>query len=97
MHSFTSHGFQFHYNSDYSGYIHITDIFGQEDAVPMAEVISRAVREVYRNPAFMGAYRDFVATAAVNEGISRLEQMETDEILDNGWLRSILVEMKGDK
>lgn len=93
MHSAEHHGFQFHYNADYSGLIQVTDIFGYTSVYTFAEVKIMALRNNFRNPAFIGAYRDFVATAVINEGISRLEQMETEEVLANPWLRSVLTEM----
>lgn len=93
MHSAQHHGFTFHYNGDYSGLIHVTDIFDHETVATFAEIKILALRNNFRNPAFSGAYRDFVAAAVIHEGICRLEQMETEKALANPWLRTLLTEM----
>jgi hypothetical protein len=93
MHSSQHHGFQFHYNGDYSGLIYVTDIFDHETQFTFGQIRTMALMDHFRNPAFSGAYRDFVAQAAVNEAISRLEQMATEEALANPWLRNILMEI----
>ena len=93
MHSSQHHGFTFHYNGDFSGLIHVTDIFDHETQFTFGQIKTMAIMDNFRNPAFSGAYRDFVAAAVVHEGICRLEQMETEEALANPWLRNVLMDM----
>lgn len=92
MHSTERNGFQFLYNGDYSGEIRIIDESGIEARKPFEDLVITALHDVPGLP-HVQAIRSFVAEAAVNEAISRLEQMDTEEILSNPWLRIILSEM----
>lgn len=92
MHSSEYNGFTFLYNGDYSGEIRIIDEAGIEARKPFEDLVITALHDV-PGLAHVQAIRTFVAFAAVHEAISRLEQMDPDDILANPWLRAILGEM----
>ena len=92
MHSDEYNGIQFHYNGDYSGDIKITLEDGTELTKTLQELAVTALYDNLELP-FTQAARTLVAFAAVREGISRLEQMEPDEILANPWLTTVLGEI----
>lgn len=92
MHSSEHNGHWFNYNSDYSGDIHITDSDGSEQSTSFRMIMFGALSGAPMTP-FKQALMDFVAQAMINTGISRLEQMETDEVLSNQWLISILTDI----
>lgn len=92
MHSSEHHGHEFFYNGDYSGEIVVFIDDGPEIRKTFQELATTALFDSPSLPYTLAA-RGFVAEAAVNEGISRLEQMDTEEILSNPWLRIILGEM----
>jgi hypothetical protein len=83
MHHFESNGFQFNYNSDYSGEVHIIDDRGIEYTREFEDLINIAVGYVGRGTAQLKAVRDFVAEAVRISTISRLEQETTDGLLAN--------------
>lgn len=91
MHSSGYDGYWFNYNGDYSGPIHITDADNETVFLTFREIV--AISFSTTSHPFREAYRGFVAEAAINEGISRLEQMETEAVLENPWLSDILTEM----
>lgn len=93
MHGSTHYGYDFAYNGDYSGEIRI---FPEDDGPEFEKTFQElATTALFDSPAlaFTMAARGFVAEAAVHEAISRLEQMDTEEILANSWLRVLLGEM----
>jgi hypothetical protein len=92
MHSTERNGYDFFYNGDYSGSIKVINENGDEFKKSFQELAVTALYDRLDLP-FTQAARGFVAEAAVNEGISRLEQMGTDEILANPWLKSLLDDM----
>lgn len=92
MHSATHHCHNFLYNGDYSGDIRIILDDGPEISKTFQEVATTALFDSPSLP-YTQAAREFVAFAAVNEAISRLEQMGVEEILANPWLKTILDEM----
>lgn len=92
MHSSTYNGYDFLYNGDYSGDIKVINEDGTEFYKTFRELTITALYDRLDLP-FTQAARTFVGFAAVNEGISRLEQMEPDQILENPWLKDLLLDM----
>lgn len=82
MHHFESNGFQFNYNSDYSGEIHITDDRGHEFTREFHELVNVAADPSGgRSQPNVKAVRDFVAQAVRMATICWAEQASTDELL----------------
>lgn len=92
MHSAQHSGFNFLYNGDYSGDIRVAFQDGPEIRKSLKELTTTALYDNLEEP-YTQAAREFVAFAAVHEAISRLEQMEPDEILANPWLKTVLDEI----
>ena len=92
MHHDEYHGHGFNYNGDYSGDIHIELPEGIEIRKSFKELTVTALYDNLDEP-YTQAARTFVAFAAYREAISRLEQMEPDDLLDIPWLRDILDNM----
>ncbi len=83
MHHFESNGFGFNYNGDYSGDIHIEDANGHTQTREFSDLITIAVRGVGFEDSKRNAIRDFVGEAVRMATISSVEQMSTDELLDD--------------
>lgn len=92
MHASTHNDYDFYYNGDYSGTIKVIDPVGVEVRKSFPELATTALYDSRELP-FTEAARGFVALAAVTEAIALLEQMETDEVLANPWLKSLLGEI----
>jgi len=98
MHYSEYNGIAFNYNSDYSGEIHMQSIHTEEDdtikvtfPVLVDAMIKGTPLKGWGMDAMLAkAIRDFIAQALVNEAISELEQMPTDQVLSNPWLIEIL-------
>ena len=88
MHSSEYNGYDFLYNGDYSGTIKVINPDETEFEKSFTELTITALYDRLELP-FTQAARSFVASAAVNEAISRLEQMEPDEVLENSWLKDV--------
>jgi hypothetical protein len=80
MHYFTSHGVEFHYNGDYSGYIKVSQRNGFSYEAPFDLIVSLSDMEGSGEDIILAA-RDFVADAVRRTLISSLEQMNTEDIL----------------
>ena len=76
-------GTAFHYNGDYSGDILITKLDGTEKTTSLKELAKITYNsEITLWEGFEAApIRHFVADVGISTGISRLEQMETEEAL----------------
>lgn len=92
MHSATHNGYDFLYNGDYSGTIKVINADETEFEKSFTELVITALYDRLELP-FTQAARGFVASAAINEAISRLEQMEPDEALEIRWLKEVCYQM----
>lgn len=93
MHSERHGEYNFFFNGDYSGEITVLDDYGVKTSKTFSDLVTTAQFDVIGEP-YVQAVRDFVSGAAINEAISRLEQMTTDEALANPWLNNLLESMK---
>ena len=93
MHTSSYEGVAFHYNGDYSGDILITKLDGTEKTTSLKELAKVAyTSEVALWEGFdTAAIRHFVAEVGISTGISRLENMETDEALKDMFIFSSVI------
>lgn len=91
MHHAEYHGYQFNYNGDYSGDIHITDDHGFEwPHLSFDQLLVIVNDPEAQKMGHISPFRAFVADAIRMETISVWEQMGTDEILNSKIGRAIL-------
>lgn len=81
MHHFESGGYQFNYNGDYSGKIHLFSPSGFESHLTFDQLTQITQNPVTEYTNGIRAVRDFVAEAVRSTRIRMLENMDTDELL----------------